>query len=117
MRIHHVALRTSDVQRLASFYVGVLGFSELRRTTSGSVWLAAEGAILMLEARGPEEPDVAAGSRELVAFAIEPKMHALYISRLGAAGIAVEASTAHTVYFRDPDGRRIGLSAYPDRLG
>jgi hypothetical protein len=32
---------------------------------------------------------------------------------LSNAGIAIEAETPHTIYFRDPDGRRVALSDYP----
>jgi catechol 2,3-dioxygenase-like lactoylglutathione lyase family enzyme len=32
--------------------------------------------------------------------------------RLTALGIVVEAETQHTLYFRDPDGRRIAVSTY-----
>ena len=49
-------------------------------------------------------------NRELVAFAISPDE----VGRL--KGWPIEARTAFTLYVRDPDGRRIGLSAYPDPL-
>ena len=29
-----------------------------------------------------------------------------------AAGVRVEDRTEHTLYFRDPDGRRLGVSSY-----
>ena len=35
-------------------------------------------------------------------------------ARLASSGIAIEARTEFTLYFRDPDGRRIGLSHYPE---
>jgi catechol 2,3-dioxygenase-like lactoylglutathione lyase family enzyme len=113
VRIHHVALRTPDVARLERFYAGALGLSVVRRDDArGSVWLALGpaadpgGAVLMLERAEPGEPAVPAGSHELVAFAVDDL--APWRSR-----VAVEAETAHTLYFRDPDGRRVGLSTYP----
>jgi len=32
--------------------------------------------------------------------------------RLAATGIAIEDRTAHTLYLRDPDGHRVGLTTY-----
>ncbi|HEY8077256.1 MAG TPA: VOC family protein [Labilithrix sp.] len=110
MRIHHIALRTRDLARLERFYVETLGFVVTRRQEH-SVWLGAGGAILMLERADDGEPAVPKGSKELVAFAISPEEHAEYTHL-----VAVEARTASTIYFRDPDGRRVALSAYPDDL-
>jgi glyoxylase I family protein len=117
MRIHHVALRTGDLPRLEAFYVDVLGLSVTKRQGERSVWLDAGGTIVMLEARdAPGEPGVPEGTKELVAFAIEPGARAHYGERLSRAGVAIEAETPSTLYVRDPDGRRVGLSAYPALL-
>jgi glyoxylase I family protein len=112
VRVHHVAFRTDDLEALERFYAEVLGLAVLRRSDERSVWLDAGGSILMLEKRDSNEPLVPAGSKELVAFSVSAPM----IERLGAAGIVIEARTAYTLYVRDPDGRRIGLSSYPDEL-
>ena len=110
MRIHHVAFRTTDVERLVGFYEGVLGLRVVRRDEArGSAWLDLDGAVLMIERAEAGEPGVPAGSRELVAFAVADKE--AWRVRLGGAGI--EAETAHTLYFRDPDGRRVAVSDYP----
>jgi glyoxylase I family protein len=90
----------------------VLGLIVTRRSDGRSLWLDAGGTILMLEARDEGEPDVPVGSKELVAFAVSPEV----LARVKEAGIAIEARTAYTLYVRDPDGRRIGLSTYPDEL-
>jgi hypothetical protein len=50
------------------------------------------------------------------AFAIEAGDRARVEARLASAGTAVEARTGFTLYVRDPDGRRLGLSAYPTPL-
>jgi glyoxylase I family protein len=106
VRIHHVALRTTDLPRLERFYGDVLGFAVLRRDEArGSVWLEAGDAVLMLERAGPGEPAVPPGSMELVAFAVDDK-------EPWRARVAAEAETAHTLYFRDPDGRRVAVSSY-----
>ncbi len=111
MRIHHLALRTRDLARLERFYVETLGFTVTRRQEH-SVWLDAGGAILMLERADAGEPGVPAGTKELVAFAIAPDMIADYMNRVPL----IEARTASTIFFRDPDGRRVALSAFPDAL-
>ena len=116
MRVHHVAFRTGDLPRLEAFYVDALGFAVIQRHGARSVWLDAGGAIVMLETREEGEPPHPSGSKELVAFSIEPDSRALRVARLAKAGVAVEASTEFTLYMRDPDGRRIGLSSYPVAL-
>jgi catechol 2,3-dioxygenase-like lactoylglutathione lyase family enzyme len=120
--IHHVALRVADCERARDFYVGALGLREIGRSSSRgqgsgpagtleSVWLGLdEGAILMLERRlrgaGPEE-----GSGHVLALAVEDLT--AWEQRLAARGIAIEDRTAYTVYFRDPDGHRLGLTVFP----
>jgi catechol 2,3-dioxygenase-like lactoylglutathione lyase family enzyme len=109
VRIHHVALRTHDLPRLERFYAGVLGLSVMRRDDArGSVWLEADGAILMLERAEDGEPSIPEHSRELIAFAVDDK-------EPWRAKVTVEAETPHTLYFRDPDGRRVAVSSYPMR--
>ncbi len=111
MRIHHVALRTDDLERLERFYAGTLGLVVTRRQDARSVWLDAGGTILMLERREPGEPAVDPRSMEMFAFTVEPaRAHAL------GAAVAIEGRTASTLYVRDPDGRRVGLSSWPDAL-
>ncbi len=109
--IHHLAFRTADLARLERFYVDVLGLAVARRSER-SVWLEAGGTILMLERAEADEPAVPPGTMELVAFVASAAMK----ERLAAAGVPVEARTAYSLYFRDPDGRRLGISSYPDAL-
>jgi len=116
MRIHHIAFRTHDLPRLVAFYVDVLGFGVSRRQEDRSVWLDAGDAILMLERSDEGEPAPSDGTKELVAFAIRREEHAIYTERLDRAGVALETGTASTIYFRDPDGRRVGLSAWPEKI-
>ena len=109
MRIHHVALRTRDLGRLERFYAAVLGLRVVRRDDArGSVWLDAGGTMLMLERADGSEPSVPAGTMDLVAFAVEDK-------ETWRTRVAVEAETEHTLYFRDPDGRRVAVSSYAFR--
>ena len=111
MRIHHVALRTPNVPRLERFYAGVLGLRVLRRDeVRGSVWLEAGDAIVMIEPAAPGEPAVPAGTMELVAFAVDDKE--AWRARIERSGGTLEAESAFTLYFRDPDGRRVAVSTF-----
>lgn len=114
-RIHHLALRTTDLERSRRFYCEVLGLREARRNVDHdggvrSVWLEAGEAILMLELRlageGPTQ-----GSAHLLAFAVDDL--GPWRARLAQAGIALDGETEHTLYFRDPDQHRVGLSTHP----
>jgi catechol 2,3-dioxygenase-like lactoylglutathione lyase family enzyme len=116
MRVHHLAFRTGDLAQLERFYVHALGLAVVRRTEGRSVWLDAGGSLVMLEQAAPGEPSPAAGAMDLVAFEVAPETRALYTDRLARAGVALEGSTDFTLYFRDPDGRRVGLSSYPAPL-
>lgn len=116
MRIHHLAFRTDDLDALEHFYAVALGLRVTRREEGRCVWLDAGGAILMLERCADGEPAVPDETMELVAFAIAPHERESVARRLAAAGHRIEARTAYTLYVRDPDGRRIGVSSYPAEL-
>ncbi len=106
-------MRTHDLARLEAFYTGPLGLAVLRRDPArGSVWLDAGGAIVMLERAAAPEPGILAGSKELVAFAVDDKD--AWRARLEGAAITLEDETAYTLYFRDPDGRRIAVSTWKE---
>ncbi len=104
-------MRTNDLARLEGFYAGPLGLLLLRRDGArGSVWLDAGGAILMLEQADAAEPHIAQGTKELVAFAVDDKE--AWRRRLETAGVVIEDETPFTLYFRDPDGRRVAVSTW-----
>ena len=65
----------------------------------------------LLERAEADEPAPVASSMELVAFAATPELRA----RLEAT-VPIEGRTSYSLYFRDPDGRRVGISSYPDVL-
>lgn len=112
--IHHLALRVKDVERARAFYSDLLGLDELRRFEEDtgallSVWLAAGPTVLMLE-RQLKGPGPETGSGHVLALAVD-SLHE-WEERLRAAGVAVVDRTAYTLYLRDPDGHRVGLSVY-----
>ncbi|HET8648243.1 MAG TPA: VOC family protein [Vicinamibacteria bacterium] len=117
MRVHHVALRVADCERSAAFYSGLLGLPERRRLLDAAnalraVWLEAEGTLLMLE-RSLRGQGAASGSGHLLALAVDDL--AAWEQRLAQKGVAVEDRTPFTLYVRDPDGHRVGLTAYRER--
>lgn len=121
MHVHHLALRTADLPRLEAFYRDLVGLPLAPadgRRTDRSVWLLAGPTLVMLERREAGEPPPPPGSMELVAFSVEPTDRTALEARLAGAGVVVEGRTDFTLYFRDPDGRRVGLSHFPDpRVG
>ncbi|MBI5506974.1 MAG: VOC family protein [Deltaproteobacteria bacterium] len=112
-RVHHVALRTDDVAALAAFYSEVFGLEIVRDSNTTSIWLSiGEGSVLMIEKRDPSEPAICAGSMEMFALAATPERKAAIRARAERRG-CLDGETEHTVYLRDPDGRRVGASSYP----
>lgn len=113
MHLHHLALRVTDPVRSARFYAGLLGLRELRshHDEDGvrAVWLALGDAVLMLE-RSLRSPGPAHGSGHVLVLACDDLAAAA--ARLAAAGVEVGDRTQFTLYFADPDGHRVGLSAY-----
>ena len=112
--VHHLALRTRNLPRLEAFYTHVLGLSVRSRDETRSVWLEAGHTLVMLETASDDEPDIPPHTRELIAFTIAPEMRAPCTDLLKAWGVAVDDETRFTIYFRDPDGRRVALSHYPN---
>jgi glyoxylase I family protein len=112
--IHHLALRVADLERSSTFYSDLLGLPVRRRLEDEcglrAVWLDAGPVVLMLERELRGGGD-ASGSGHLLALAVTDLE--AWSERLRAAGVAVVDRTEHTLYFRDPDGHRVGVSAFP----
>jgi glyoxylase I family protein len=127
--LHHLAIQVRDLAATEAFYRETLGLAVLRRwpardadagADERAVWLdAGDGAFIALErvAEGPtaaEEPARATRpGLHLVALRIDRAERETWERRLVAAGSAVEARTAFTLYVRDPEGNRVGLSHWP----
>jgi glyoxylase I family protein len=120
---HHLAIRVRDLTAAERFYCEVLGLPVQRRWPSAdgpgdrSLWLnLGAGAFLALEraalARAPlgeDDPGL-----HMVAFTIERHERQAWIERLTAAGAPPYRQTDFTIYVRDPEGNRIGLSHWPE---
>ncbi len=122
--LHHVAIQCADLGGCERFYRDVLGLAVLRRwpLDSGgdrSVWLdVGDGSsFLALErADSAAEPGPWRDGKpglHLVALRIAPSERAAWEKRLAAAGVPVVHRTRWTIYFRDPEGNRIGLTHHP----
>jgi catechol 2,3-dioxygenase-like lactoylglutathione lyase family enzyme len=112
IRLHHVALRTHDVAALAAFYREMFALAVVRDAQPHSMWLALGGdAVLMIELRGDGEPAPSAKSLELVAFAVDSATRDV-VSRKARERGCYDGETHFTVYLRDPEGRRLGISTY-----
>ncbi len=122
VRIGHVHLKVSDLERSLGFYCGVLGFSLMQRYP-GAAFISAGGyhhhiGLNTWESRGGSPPP--AGATGLFHTAIlYPGRAALAdaLRRLMAAGIALDGASDHGVsealYLRDPDEN--GVELYWDR--
>jgi catechol 2,3-dioxygenase-like lactoylglutathione lyase family enzyme len=121
--LHHLAIQCADLERCERFYREVLGLPLLRRWPGEdgrdrSVWLAVGQAFLALERAGA--PAGSEGWRSpraglhLLALRIAPGARAGWEARLEAAGVEVAERTRWTLYLRDPEGNRIGLSHHPE---
>jgi len=127
--VHHLAIQVRDLPAAERFYCGVLGLPVIRRwpTADGgerSLWVAVGATtFLALEVVRGEQPIAADDptrqdrpGHHLLALAIARDARAVWEARLEAAGAPVTHRTAHTLYFTDPEGNRVGLSHYPDAV-
>jgi glyoxylase I family protein len=127
--VHHVAIQVRDLAAATAFYRDVLGLTEQRRWPAAdgagdrSVWLdLGGGAFLALErvdgAPAAEEAWLStAPGLHLLALRVSPAARREWEARFATAGVAIVHRTAYTLYVRDPEGNRIGLSHWPDEAG
>jgi glyoxylase I family protein len=131
---HHLAIQVRHLARAEHFYCDTLGLPVLRRWPAAegrgerSIWVdTGDGSFLALEvtaappgdddATGTEGPSGGGPGLHLVALRIAPDERNRWQQRLEQAGVAVYHQTAFTLYVRDPEGNRIGLSHYPASPG
>lgn len=120
---HHLAIQVRDLERAARFYCEVIGLSEQvrhYREDGGlrSIWLDVPGGgFLALEAC--TQPPVAREFRDeapglhLLALRIDPERRADIERALERHAVPIVHRTRWTLYVRDPEGNRIGLSHHP----
>lgn len=123
VRIGHVHLKVSDLDRALGFYCGVLGFQLMQRYGAEAAFVSAGGyhhhiGLNTWESAGGHPP--APGTTGLYHVAIlypDRATLADALRRLQAAGIPLDGAADHGVsealYLRDPDGN--GVELYRDR--
>ncbi|MHB8419626.1 MAG: VOC family protein [Myxococcales bacterium] len=125
--VHHLAVQVRDLAGLTRWYREVLGLEILKRWQGAdgqerSVWLKLEGgAFVALERCTGEAPRNEGWERAepgylVLALRIAAGERQLWEAQLAAHGVAVERRSQWTLFFRDPEGNRIGLSSHPEDL-
>jgi catechol 2,3-dioxygenase len=120
VRIGHVHLKVSDLERSVSFYTTVLGFELTGRLDKDSAFLSAGGyhhhiALNTWHSRGGARP--APGTTGLYHFAIlypDRLRFAAAYRRLASYNIPITGASDHglseAVYLDDPDGNGLELT-------
>lgn len=123
VRIGHIHLKVSDLDRALDFYCGVLGFSLVQKMGTHAAFISAGGyhhhiGLNTWESKGGKAP--APGATGLYHFAIlYPTRESLAdaLRRLLKSGIPLDGASDHGVsealYLRDPDQN--GLELYWDK--
>ncbi len=122
-RLHHIAITTPEPEGLSRFYETILNQKRCykRENDSGlteSVWLQTDGTILMFErstlpvdSKTDEFPDKKMGYH-LLSFQADFNTTDELESWLTSKSVEIEHRSNYTIYFRDPDGNRIGFTVF-----
>lgn len=120
---HHLAIQAHDVERCTAFYRDVLGLPEQARHhlpdgTLRSVWLTVEGSAFLAVERCDDPPSETSyrtgrAGLHLVALRIAREQRDELERELTFREIPIVHRTAYTIYVRDPEGNRVGLSHHP----
>lgn len=126
---HHLAVQVKDLPRAERFYTEVLGLTVLRRWPwddgrpgERSLWISVGSSsaaeFIALEACDAEAPPRPFrdphGGLHLLALRIAAGDRPAWERRLLEHGVEIVHRTRWTLYLRDPEGNRLGLSHYPD---
>jgi protein-L-isoaspartate(D-aspartate) O-methyltransferase len=125
---HHLAVQVTDLAAAERFYHGVLGLSVIKRWPfedgrpgERSLWLGLGDAFIALEHCSVPAPvsDFRDPHARLHLFAlrISVRDRAAWEEKLQEEGVEVVHRSRWTLYVRDPDGNRIGLSHHPHDEG
>lgn len=123
VRIGHVHLKVSDLERAVTFYRDVLGFEVMQRMGSQAAFLSAGGyhhhiGLNTWESRGghPPGPGTTGLFHAAILYPTRPLL-AKALLRVLKAGIQIDGASDHgvseAIYLRDPDHN--GLELYWDR--
>ena len=126
--LHHVAVQSTDLEAAERFYGNLLGLSVKTRWpaddgSTRAVWLeAGDGCFLALERAASGALPAGQGrvffdghaGWHLLALRIDAKDRGAWEQRFADAGVEIEHRSRWTLYVRDPDGNRVGLSHHPE---
>ena len=122
---HHLAIQVKDLAAAERFYVDVLGLKVVKRWPredgpgERSIWLSvgAGEEFLALEACDADRPATPFrdphGGLHLLALRILAADRAGWERKLTQLGVEIVHRTRWTLYVRDPEGNRLGLSHFP----
>lgn len=123
VRIGHVHLKVSDLERSVRFYSEALGFAVTQRMGGGAAFLSADGyhhhiGLNTWESKGAKPPPEYSSGLYHVAFLYSTRRDlAVAVSRLYELGVPLEGGADHgvseAVYLRDPDNN--GVELYWDK--
>lgn len=120
--IHHLALKVVNVEGVTAFYRDVLGLAEQQRHfrpdgSLRSIWLTVPGAgFLAVESHEHDtkpDPSAELPGWYLPAFTVAVQERRRIEAELEQRGVDIVHRTKWTLYFRDPEGNRVGLSHHP----
>ncbi len=123
VRIGHVHLKVSDLERALAFYHGVLGFQIMQRIADSAVFLSAGGyhhhiALNTWESLGGSPPPEGCSGlyHTAIVYPSRPALAAA-LRRVLDAQIPLEGAADHgvseSIYLRDPDDN--GVELYRDK--
>jgi catechol 2,3-dioxygenase-like lactoylglutathione lyase family enzyme len=123
--LHHLAIQVKDLAAAERFYVDVLGLTVTKRwpredqTGERSLWLSvgAGEEFLALEACDADRPPTPFrdphGGLHLLALRITVAERPQWERKLADLNVEIVHRTRWTLYVRDPEGNRLGLSHFP----
>jgi catechol 2,3-dioxygenase-like lactoylglutathione lyase family enzyme len=114
--LDHIAIAVSDLERAETFYCDVLGLERVHEEWDPPRVLASGGSGMALFPAGMHGDDVVGAPGILhFAFRVDREAFEAAQTELSQRGIEFRFSdhgAAHSVYFSDPDGHRLELTAY-----
>ena len=123
VRIGHVHLKVSDLERALKFYCGVLGFELQQKFGTQAAFISAGsyhhhiGLNTWESAGGSPPPPRSTGLYHVAILYPTRALLADAVRRVLAAGVELDGAADHgvseAIYLRDPDGN--GVELYRDR--